>query len=57
MEEEEKTCLGNIKRSLDRQVKTIGDDRRALMFLLYAREELNKRIDKLVIDLIEKEGE
>ena len=57
MDDIERVCLGNVKKSLDRQSKTISDDRKVLIFLMRVANEVDRRIVELTKQILEQEGE
>ena len=57
MNDTERVCLVNVKKSLDRQTKTIGDDRKVLIFLMRVANEVDRRIVVLTKQILEQEGE
>ena len=57
MSDTERVCLGNVKKSLDRQTRTIGDNRKVLIFLMRVANEVDKRIVELTKQILEQEGE
>ena len=57
MDDIERVCLGNVKKSLDWQTKTISDNRKVLIFLMRVANEVDKRIVELTNQILEQEGE
>jgi hypothetical protein len=57
MDDTERVCLGNIRKSLDRQTKTIEEERKVLIFLMRVANEVDKRIVELTKQILEQEGE